>query len=456
MHVLKKAQGIDLKAKNTALHGNVKLQFRDGVTDKIVDEVEHKNFFTSALNQMFNQCPWGLNNTSLMGKGAIADTNTPTSLGNIYDIPLGGIMLFPQSLGEDVDDIFPNWETNQPVAYASRAEYTVSNSKQGTFNGVESAMLSNGYRYVYDWSTSNGNGQIASVALSHKNCYNYFEDGINILFPKHSSTSADTGRGYFGVPSIGNAEFNGVIAECDEGMLYVDRDASYSKVRFYNIRPYDIQLLGNTSGIVTADEALWSNTFSFQGYPNPSYVFEGGYLWAIFRNAGANQTAKILKISKDTGEVLETTEVRWNYDLCSANYSYGLKNGYVYAGSRSAGKIFKCSITDANDVTEIPCDAVANESISTTENSDIIFGYSFMIKDGVLTNYKTKCPNLSISNHITYLKGLWVVSNNRVYRDKSFSAQILTPYCATKCNLDEVKTKTADRTMKVIYTVTQV
>ena len=50
MNILKKTNGIDLRAKGTALQGHVKIQLKDDTTGRIVEEVEHKNFFTKALD----------------------------------------------------------------------------------------------------------------------------------------------------------------------------------------------------------------------------------------------------------------------------------------------------------------------------------------------------------------------------------------------------------------------
>ena len=168
-------KGIDPKARGTELHGRVLIEMFDGITGKKTDEVRHDNFFTDALDSILNKCPWGCDRVEL-GGGTIRGTDYQTN--RIFETLLGGIMLFPDSLGNDPSDLYPNFASNLPTAYASMMAYETADRKQGSFNSVESGAVNNGYKYVYDWSTSNGNGPIAAVALSHKYCYNHFNNGI--------------------------------------------------------------------------------------------------------------------------------------------------------------------------------------------------------------------------------------------------------------------------------------
>lgn len=457
MHILKKRNGIDIKAKNTGLHGSVTIQFGDPITGKIVDEVKHDNFFTDALDSILNGCPWGLNNFSMMGVNVNADANTDTRIGQIFDTLLGGVALFPQSLGDSLDSIYAPF-TNLPTAYASKASYTASNPKQGVFNGVESGPLQNpnGYQYVYDWNTSQGTGTIASVALMHKNAYEYFGNGIKMMFPQFSNNNSDNPRGYYGYIAAGI--WNGCIAADDSGVLLASNDDNLKHVRFFKIRPFDLQMLSKTNGsVMPTDTPDWELTVTGDGVP--SWEFYDGYLYCILKNTNNTADTTIIKINKATGSIIETITRRWDINLTTSRCHFALKNGYLYGGATVAGKICKCSLSSNSDCDYIECDAVANESLCTHQNTDFIYGCNIIVNNDIVQPLSPAMANINVTgtagaNRIVYQNGVWIVTASRPY-NINLSAQICTPYLATKNNLAEAKNKTANKTMKVIYTVTQ-
>lgn len=57
---------------------------------------------------------------------------------------------------------------NLPVAYASNDVNATANTKRGSMNLVESEALSNGYKFVWEFTPSQGNGTIAAVGLTSK------------------------------------------------------------------------------------------------------------------------------------------------------------------------------------------------------------------------------------------------------------------------------------------------
>jgi len=471
MHIIKKPNGIDVKAKDSELHGSVIIQFGDPITGKVLDEEKHDNFFTKALSDIYNRCPWGLNNNMFMGRGiegsgydATAANQKNGCICDIYNSLLGGVTLYPESLGLTDTDYFADWSDNVPTAYATMNEYTVADPKQGSYNGVESGILTNpnGFRYVYDWATSNGNGDIAAVALTHRNAQNYFGNGNYMLFPRVPSFTDNNAIGYWGQLYDENSNYMNAMAMGDDGILICNNDPSNNrKGNFYPIKPYNFHLLYTTRGFDVFDhEPAWSVDLSSNN-GIPSWQFYDGYLYALQKDDDGTSDTIITRINKTTGAVVDTTTIRWVApNMADSSMHFAIKDGYVYAGSTVDGKIYKCKLGDANDVTELTCNAAANEPLWTNPESDFIFGCNIIIKDGVIVNHSTPnnliAPNRSTNSNrqIMYNKGLWVVNGSKP-SGNYIGAQFLTPYCATKNNLDEVKTKTADKTMKVIYTVTQ-
>lgn len=462
MQVLKKTRGIDLTARGTALHGNAVITLKDATTGKITDVVKHDNFFTKALDSAFNGCPFGLDSYSKTALGVAAYPNANDyRMTPINDVLLGGIMCFPNTLGTGVDDYYPSFADNYPTAYASKKSYQITDSKQGSFDGVASGALNNGYRFVYSWASNAGNGRISSVALSHRDCYTYFNDAQEMFFPQCKRDGYDQTRGFYGDISLrtGGAYIN-ALAMSDNTILYADLDGNLEKVKCYRMPPYNIDMNVNyLKGFDRlTDPVLWSfNVASVINYP-ASWQYHDGAYWAIVKNGNGATAVKILKIVEDDGSVTEQN-ITWNTPNGgnSNNSHFAVKNGYVYMPANVAGKIYKCNLTNAADVTEIVCNAVANDAIYTNDYTDNIYARNFLINNDVVINHSAINYAIGTSNGlqaIIYNHGVWTlgVSQSRSY---IMNAQILAPYCATKNNLETPVTKTADKQMVITYTVTQ-
>lgn len=462
MEVLKKTQGIDTRAKGSILRGKATITLKDATTGRITEQVEHKNFFTSALDSAFNGCPFGLDS---YGKSAVAINSYPNTndyrMTPITDILLGGVMCFPESLGDSLDDYYPSLADNPPTAYASKASYQITDSKQGTFDGVASGDLANGYRFVYNWGSSGGNGRISSVALSHRDCYMYYTDAQEMLFPHCKRDGVDQGRGFTGDFALRTAgAYTNAVAMSNKTALFVDLDGYMRKVMCYDITPFNINMKRNYSvGFNRAsDTTLW--TFDTSSIVNfaVSWQYHEGYYWGVIKSANGASAVKIVKIDEISGETT-TSDYTWNTPQAtnSNNAHFAIKDGYLYMSATVAGKIYKCSLSNVADVTEISCSSVANEAIYTSDFHDNIYGRNFLINNDVVVNHTAVNQNIggiNGSNQIIYHNGVWVVSTSQV-RSYLHMAQILAPYCATKNNLESPITKTADKQMVITYTVTQ-
>lgn len=474
MHILKKNKGIDFKANDTGLHGSVTIQFGDPTTGKVVDEVKHDNFFTDALKSIYNQCPFGLDKVGLRYYG-IGTTDNITKMYNVFEWLLGGIMLFPDSLGNGTTDFYAPF-TNYPTALASMESYDHRSPKQGNWNSVESAALSNGYRYVYDWNTSQGNGSISAVALSHRRCYEYFNDGAVPYYPKSTNFSYNSAAGYR-MNQFGGESRRIPFAVCDDGVLTSDYNFSRLKCRFYKVRPYNFHLLASLSdpvpeylddGVTRPYSFAWETDLSSEFDANGAYIgyqFENGTLYAWQKNSTGESAIKLITIDIADGSVLTRNTYTFNApNAQTSSYHFAIKNGSIYMPATVNGKVYKCDIATLN-VTEIACNAVADDTNScwATEGSDNIYGNGFVINNGVASDMQYVTTNwnagrnqfqTNLGRNIVYEKGVWIVNATPAVGE--LGAQIKTPYLATKNNLDETKTKTGDKTMKVTYTVTQV
>lgn len=123
-----------------------------------VETIVEDNLVTNAVNLFYKQ---------VLHSECAAQTSfmmlTHSSQPAVYDI-FGGIMLFDEALEENVDNIeYPNCN----VVGTAKAGYSNNDGvKVGSYNASESGALEDGYRFVYDFTTSQCNGQIASVCLT--------------------------------------------------------------------------------------------------------------------------------------------------------------------------------------------------------------------------------------------------------------------------------------------------
>lgn len=146
------------------LKGKTTIELTDVNTGEVTT-VEDENMITNALQYFFNSNPMGtfvqLGNTDRI-------VNYNEAFIPMCPKLLGGILLFPETLKEDKENILPNTNV-MPMAYAANNANTYEDTKRGSMNLNESMPITNGYKFVWDFATSQGNGTIAAVALT--SCY---------------------------------------------------------------------------------------------------------------------------------------------------------------------------------------------------------------------------------------------------------------------------------------------
>lgn len=144
------------------LHGNMVIELTDENTG-VVETIEEENMVTNAVNHILGLNPMGI-------FYAVAGQYDTHLLWNSELLPIcpkmiGGILLYSDPLTEDADNIYA--PTNKlPVAYASNDVNATANVARGSMNLTESKALDNGYRFVWEFTPSQGNGTIAAVALT--------------------------------------------------------------------------------------------------------------------------------------------------------------------------------------------------------------------------------------------------------------------------------------------------
>ena len=136
-----------MKLKGSA---TIELTNADGTKEVI----RHDNMITNAARDLF---------TSVGGDFApvlkITDYNE-----SYAEALFGGILLFDEVLNDNPDDY--GIPTTKVTGYASQDAYAGIDASRGSFNKLECGVQEDGsYKFVWDFSTSQANGTIKSVAL---------------------------------------------------------------------------------------------------------------------------------------------------------------------------------------------------------------------------------------------------------------------------------------------------
>jgi len=132
------------------LKGKVKIRLTDVKTGKIVEREEH-NIITNAVSELM-QC-WITSNQPI--NSFITPIATKT---------LGGLLLFDGALSSSVSNTeFPN----NVHLMAHAGQWSSSAPIGGSISPTESGAITNGYRCVWNFGTTQANGTISSLARTY-------------------------------------------------------------------------------------------------------------------------------------------------------------------------------------------------------------------------------------------------------------------------------------------------
>lgn len=153
------------------LKGTAYIELIDEKTGE-VESVKEDNMLTNALNHMFNDgifnhCSYYTTNTN--NRNSKYYLWAPEFWTPLPKNTIGGILLFSDNIPEDPEQIYAPGDVHC-MGYASIDGYNKTNSFRGSFNPTESGYLEEskgkGYRFVWNFTTSQANGEIKCVALT--------------------------------------------------------------------------------------------------------------------------------------------------------------------------------------------------------------------------------------------------------------------------------------------------
>lgn len=397
----------------------------------------------------------------------------------------GGILLFQDRLEEDINKYIPKWD-NQIIGYASNDVNPTEEKKRGSFNLTESGPIENGYKFVWDFSTSQANGRISSLSLTHfSGGKNYYGDDFGNASCLRINELDERTREYYSCRVYtcvveANIEKNYLIAICPK------RDKSIDIMKMYE--PFSSVGLNDTITGFDKNKIEITNIpaqdfFDDSGRDSLYHNFfdgEDGYWYgfnSIWRRSGT--ILKRIKIKKDD---LSTEINTWSFtdiqlfrigsypgaddDTPRREIFSTAKNGYLYALSYDEKSIYKININNPIDISKIELgfdpkfNGVRYCNVYIYNWGDRILGYNFEVnsKGEVIKTYDKSEYNGSLQAYICtpmIQVGPFGIAYG-FYDGRLIKSLFLhTPYLGTINNLSSPILKTADKTMKITYTLTE-
>lgn len=460
------------------LKGKMVMELTDTGTGA-VETVTEENMVTEAVNNILGMNPMGV----FYSEEHLADVfSWNDAMLPICPNMVGGILLFSKTLAEDAENLYVGSD-NLPVAYASNNVNSTTNMARGSLNLTESKALENGYKFVWEFTPSQGNGTIAAVALTSA------QGGQNGFGSLVGDASTFLQIKKLDIGDLGNARqavlFEAVELDFEGNVLYsITFEDSSVRIRKVRIPVFSVGLnerLDDSSYTVLDDRAVAVETFLFLGsYTKYGEFMDGrdGYWYGFSNEGNSSGNARLLwvKISKEDYSVTEGEWTLSNARLMSVGEremdgSYPerkcrccMRGGYLYVPAYDKKGIYKINMRNMADVTLVPfgftskwkplCSSGTCE-LYLTLVGDLIVGGDFQItiNDGVIQTQGSARLGSAATPLFGYKQFLvgWGGSYGNEYRHM----YLLTPYLATINNLPSAVVKTVDKTMKITYTLTE-
>lgn len=416
------------------LKGIVTVETFDAKTGKLLEKVQDHNILTKAVASVMDGCPYGLDRETWTRTGKTAGQDWAS----VFETLLGGILVFPTTQTANADNWLPPMdETNYPVGYASMLGQDTSDAKTGTFNAVESRKITNGYKWVYDFGTSQANGTWNCVGLtSNKGGYNFIE----------GSRWNDTTL--WRVPSTSKDYVLGVT----ESHIYVGTWGQ--NIYRFEAHPFKIDLFKNDIfGADAEDTGIVFDGYIYIDYDNNELIKISGT---------SELTISTYDLSDPTASPTVTT-----LELSTAIPEVNARNccfvemgGYWYISGGTGTTVYKVNPSNGADVTTItvPAYSAPNNGRWLGKMEHGIHAVNCIIASDDSVIVTEPIGYEYTGNRIIHQWGAWFLwgrsSNDSGRYD--LSASIFTPYLGTVFNLQNTVTKDASKTAKITYELIKV
>ncbi len=470
------------------LIGTTRIELTDVRTGE--KEVHEKhNMVTNALRDLF--APIGMVNS----ENTFFDTMLP-----YYQKLLGGILLFDKALDEDPDKYFPPADAALIGCGKYDSSTDAGNLYRGSYNSVESELntAERYVKYVYDYGTTQANGTIASVCLTHYDGGSVPYEALNpeksgallvgtfsqnkINFVSSASSGSNNTRDRKS-PIRANLEYLFWVNEKEDRVFYFKfTDAKHIHIIKRRAFLKSVNIFDNpkTTKPIADDQELEELTenvsFSYNSY-NLDTETNKLYIVTSDKNTiTSGESLKILEINlSDWGIKQYSVNNTTNGSIHIDYETIFVTDGYIYVQT-TGYNFYKIKIDNPSDVTRMSntinnnryldfqyyingrifAESLRSSSSNTLEGGVILNTYtntvSYIACAGISGNCRSTDSTNMYNNFIPIndQKLKWYLSCE-TSSGGTPGWYYLKNYLATINNLDVPVTKTAEKTMKITY-----
>lgn len=457
------------------LKGHTKIELKNEKTGEI-QVVEKNNMVTNVINSQLSH---------------LSNIVRPDYVNNEYfpvtENAMGGILLYQNQLTADKNNMLMPMD-NPLIGYASTDVNSGTDTRRGSRNLTESTQLDNGFKYVWDFATSQANGEISAIALTHKNTGKGPKDLDNYDLGGMCINNFDISLKRH--PDMDFLQY-ALSYDFDTNILVCVKTLSSTQIQVTKIKLYIGQPLGVNDSILSY-KIIFSQTIQLSQDINKGTIwFDGkdGYYYGLYSAQYSSKSVNIVRINSSNYELdtayTDTFSVPFYIAICKndagavggidGGYGTTIVDGDIY--SFSYDNVFKFNTITKNVQTftiediDGKSDAydVNKSGFGVTYINGYFLNYGYIITkdfkryirknahygffyDYGATNRNTMRPFLRPDGTGISIESISPSSDpNRVL----IVVGNLRNYLATINNLDTPVTKTSEQSMKITYTLTE-
>lgn len=466
------------------IKGKTKIELTNVHTGE-VEVIEEENMVTNALQYIFNPVGYLKAGSVMYGADYV----------NYYATLTGGLLLLDKAVTEDPENIFLDTSVGVTGCAVFNQQNTSDQTLRGNYNATETEIdvVNRTIKYVYDFDTAEANGTIGCVALTHayggysnRGCeiepvrgeYPFFMSiGSGSLRLSSSSVGISAYDRTLSYTTYGaNYKWIFLIDATKDMVYYFSVDSTTSiTIRGYraNINTVSIFDTPSTGRTLLFEKTVVFSTAISQQYFSYNYDEESEKLFVV---SGANNNIS-------NGGAFTITEIDVANDYAVKQYSMTNKtgvtlrmfysrdntlcyDGYIYLMPYSSPyNIYRQEIGNSANVQKI--DTAGRQCWPTwAKDKRLYYAYpsSYSPSWGLYVvetdSFTMKYPEAKYLYDSSFRQFVPVKGVPMTYFMANGSSDgvfgIRTDYLATINNLDSPVVKTADKTMKVTYTLSEV
>lgn len=374
---------------------------------------------------------------------------------------LGGILLFDTALTENANNTRLTDGVKMTANAAQGVTHTGDPTELGSYDSNESGWQNAAhtvYRHVFTWTTSQGNGRIASACLTSKP-HGYVGEGNSTSKTQVTDGSLNL-LTYSGEANLGN-NLKMVLMVKDNEVYFISLDTSDDSITISKTHVADTECdlrdLKTISNAVEEEVLTVSNptATALQRMEKVSCrVLSGSVVISFY----AGNSFLVLTFPSNLGSLTSYVEVSQQ----ATSLTFGNKVSFLSADatklivSDNTNKIYTVDLSNLANVTEIVQDGVTVGSSLVYSSGKRHYLYNSVYDE---TLNKVYPINANIGDYAYATQDLYK-SDSSMYGRLIASTLVQAAmgrrndYLATINNLSSVVTKDSTQTMKVIYTLT--